>query len=301
MSFESSQQLWLDFLNHHEFLVETCLTQRGIWVMACLCSALVGLSGLLPVIFLKPDAKCKTETDHDEVTSSSTLKFLLSFAVGSLLGDVFLHLLPEAYQRLYGEIRRVEDPNEAMKVMIAGHYHIGVWVIVGLLTFVIVEVIFSIDKAQHKSEISVSGYLNLLANCVDNFSHGLAVGAAFLVSPKVGLLTTVCILLHEIPHEIGDFAILLKSGFSRYDAAKAQFSTASLGMAGAFVALALDSYVAIDSWTSWIIPFTCGGFLNIALVTVLPDLLEANSVHECGRTLGGILLGLLVMNSISFL
>merc|ERR1712145_16052 len=62
--------------------------------------------------------------------------------------------------------------------------------------------------------ISVSGYLNLIANCVDNFSHGLAVGGACLLGPKVGVTTTLCILVHEIPHEIGEFAILIKSGFN---------------------------------------------------------------------------------------
>ena len=76
-----------------------------------------------------------------------------------------------------------------------------------------------------------------MANCVDNFTHGLAVGGSFLVSFRLGALTTFAILIHEIPHEIGDFAILLKSGFNRWDAAKAQLMTAAGGMCGAFVAV----------------------------------------------------------------
>ncbi len=73
-----------------------------------------------------------------------------------------------------------------------------------------------------KIPFQVAGYLNLAANCIDNFAHGLAVGGAFLVSPRAGLVTTGCILCHEIPHEIGDFAILMNSGFSGADAARAQ-------------------------------------------------------------------------------
>lgn len=73
-----------------------------------------------------------------------------------------------------------------------------------------------------KIPFQVAGYLNLAANCIDNFAHGLAVGGAFLVSPRAGLVTTGCILCHEIPHEIGDFAILMNSGFSVADAARAQ-------------------------------------------------------------------------------
>jgi len=62
------------------------------------------------------------------------------------------------------------------------------------------------------SSRQVTGYLNLLANSIDNFTHGLAVAGSFLVSTRVGILTTAAILLHEIPHEVADFAILLRAG-----------------------------------------------------------------------------------------
>lgn len=90
-----------------------------------------------------------------------------------------------------------------------------------------------------------------MANSIDNFTHGLAVGGSFLISLRLGMFTTVAILIHEIPHEIGDFAILLKSGFSRWDAAKGQLLTASGGLCGAIVAVAssggastLGSYIS---------------------------------------------------------
>jgi zinc transporter 13 len=79
-----------------------------------------------------------------------------------------------------------------------------------------------------------------MANSFDNFTHGLAVGGSFLVSFPHGVLTTLAILLHEIPHEVGDFAILLRSGFSRWDAARAQIATASTGVVGALTAVALS-------------------------------------------------------------
>lgn len=79
-----------------------------------------------------------------------------------------------------------------------------------------------------------------MANSFDNFTHGLAVGGSFLVSFPHGVLTTLAILLHEIPHEVGDFAILLRSGFSRWDAARAQIVTASTGVMGALTAVALS-------------------------------------------------------------
>ena len=72
-----------------------------------------------------------------------------------------------------------------------------------------------------------------------------------------------------------------------------------LGILGAFFALALDSYVPVDSITAWIIPFTCGGFLNIAMVTVLPDLLKSKDRSDCFKTLFGIVLGLMAMTTLS--
>ena len=86
---------------------------------------------------------------------------------------------------------------------------------------------------------------------------------SFLASFKMGLITTFAILIHEIPHEVGDFAILLKSGFSRWEAGKAQIWTASVGMLGALAALSLDSVDSLEARTSWILPFSAGGFLNI--------------------------------------
>lgn len=88
------------------------------------------------------------------------------------------------------------------------------------------------DKAKH-----ITGYLNLVANIIDNFTHGLAVGGSFLVSFRLGVLTTFAILIHEIPHEVGDFAILLRSGFNRWDAARAQLLTATGGIFGAMFAV----------------------------------------------------------------
>ena len=142
----------------------------------------------------------------------------------------------------------------------------------------------------------MTGYLNVLANAIDNFSHGLAVAASFLVDVKIGVLTTFAIVLHEVPHEFGDFAILLKSGFSKWEAAKAQLSTASIGLLGATVALTAE---VIDSETDWILkvilPFTAGGFLHISLVSILPDLLREDNPVESLKQVLAVTSGIAVM------
>lgn len=102
--------------------------------------------------------------------------------------------------------------------------------------------------------------------------------------------------MHEIPHEIGDFAILMKSGFSRWDAAKAQLLTATAGLMGALVAIGGSGVTsAMEARTSWIMPFTAGGFLHIALVTVLPDLLQEENPRESIKQFAALLLGISLM------
>ena len=122
----------------------------------------------------------------------------------------------------------------------------------------------------------ISGYLNLVANCTDNFTHGLAIATSYVANPAVGLLTTLAILCHEIPHEIGDFAILLNSGFNLKEAAKAQMCTACGGLVGVVAGLTAEH---LSNASEWLLPFTAGGFLYIALISIIPDLLE-----NCAKT-----------------
>ncbi|XP_008308212.1 zinc transporter ZIP13 isoform X2 [Cynoglossus semilaevis] len=278
-----------------------------VWLLSVVGSVAVGLSGIFPLLVIPTDAGVALKTQ----AGSQKLKQLLSFAIGGLLGDVFLHLLPEAWA-LSG--------SSASKL---NHYMTqGLWVIVGLFAFLLLEKMFPDQDVQEDptpnsdlnfntpcrsnsvsneetlgsitnghqdnswknsksqqhglqkgaAKIKTSGYLNLLANCIDNFMHGLAVAGGFLVSKKVGFLTTFAILLHEIPHEVGDFAILLRAGFDRWSAARMQLLTALVGVLGTCFALCMQS--PKENATAWILSFTSGGFLYIALVNVVPDLLE---------------------------
>lgn len=315
------------------------------WVFSLLGSCLIGLSGILPLAII-PAADDKDKNFKDPAEYKS-LKVLLSFAVGGLLGDVFLHMLPEAWAHDVGN-----PDNDQLN----GHPSLrsGLWVLGGVLIFTIVEKIFSgyanadeenpqpkcveiancilrksggkipegenlkiscsangscdiedvpngcylkeREKRSKEQPRKVAGYLNLMANSIDNFTHGLAVAGSFLVSFRHGVLATFAILLHEIPHEVGDFAILLRSGFSRWDAARAQLLTAGAGLLGALVAIGGSGVTsALEARTSWIMPFTAGGFLHIALVTVLPDLLKEEHPKESVKQLLSLIAGIILM------
>ncbi|CAL8365857.1 unnamed protein product, partial [Arctogadus glacialis] len=196
----------------------------------------------------------------------------------------------------------------------ANHRHmmsVGLWVLGGIVAFLVVEKFVRLVKGGHahshahdspkakesdgeeekeegkdkkttvkkvetpNTEIKVSAYLNLAADFTHNFTDGLAIGASFLVSPAVGTVTTVTILLHEVPHEIGDFAILVQSGCTKKKAMCLQLLTALGAMAGTACSLLAEGVGAAA--TAWILPFTAGGFVYIATVTVLPELLSGRS------------------------
>lgn len=132
-----------------------------------------------------------------------------------------------------------------------------------------------VKKCDASTDIKVSGYLNLAADFIHNFTDGLAMGASFLVGSTVGTVTTLTILLHEVPHEIGDFAILIQSGCTKRKAIFLQLLTALGALAG--TACSLLAQGVGTAATAWILPFTAGGFIYIATVTVLPELLVGRS------------------------
>ncbi|XP_011518771.1 zinc transporter ZIP13 isoform X4 [Homo sapiens] len=260
------------------------------WICSLLGSLMVGLSGVFPLLVIPLEMGTMLRSE----AGAWRLKQLLSFALGGLLGNVFLHLLPEAWAYTCSASPGGEGQS------LQQQQQLGLWVIAGILTFLALEKMFLDSKEEGTSQ--VSGYLNLLANTIDNFTHGLAVAASFLVSKKIGLLTTMAILLHEIPHEVGDFAILLRAGFDRWSAAKLQLSTALGGLLGAGFAICTQSpkgvvgcSPAAEETAAWVLPFTSGGFLYIALVNVLPDLLEEEDPWRSLQQLLLLCAGIVVM------
>uniref|UniRef100_A0A8D0L355 Zinc transporter ZIP13 n=1 Tax=Sphenodon punctatus TaxID=8508 RepID=A0A8D0L355_SPHPU len=303
------------------------------WICSLIGSIIVGLSGVLPLLIIPLETGAALRSE----AGSHRLKQLLSFAIGGLLGNVFLHLLPEAWA--YNCSATTDGQRFQQQKLL------GLWVIIGLLTFLSLEKMFPDSEKQEWSSLSndskapargvpngssfsteevaspiqrvaadgtqcngsslhscppdkrikISGYLNLLANTIDNFTHGLAVAASFLVSRKVGFLTTTAILLHEIPHEVGDFAILLRAGFDRRSAAKMQLSTALGGILGACFAICAQSPKGTGETVAWILPFTSGGFLYIALVNVVPDLLEEKDPWNSLQQVVLLCIGITVM------
>jgi len=149
------------------------------------------------------------------------------------------------------------------------------------------------ESSDDSEEIKVAGFLNLAADMFHNFTDGLAVGASYLAGDSIGVITTITILFHEIPHEIGDFAILIQSGVPRGKAIALQALTAVGAVTGCALSLLLGG--ATEAASSLTLPFTAGGFIYIATVSVIPELLEGSSLKQTFMEVVAMLVGVGMM------
>lgn len=264
----------------------------------------------------------------------SSLNVLVSFAVGGLLGDVFLHLIPHTFQ---------EGLEESLKLggdhLVKRNICLGVAIFAGVSLFYVIDKVMRIlsGNAKHShahghtheptpeistaapakdsglkqrkkgarpeklvapepvapKEVKHSAYLNLVADFSHNFTDGLAIAASFYISKSIGITTTLAVFFHEIPHEIGDFAILLQAGFSRASAMYSQFFTAIGAFLGTAAGVAIQEALSHSTGkasdpsklsgllshlpiapSDLVLPITAGGFLYIATSSVIPELLE---------------------------
>jgi len=120
----------------------------------------------------------------------------------------------------------------------------------------------------------------------------MAIAASFMISQRVGISTTIAVFFHEIPHEIGDFALLIKFGYSRKRAVLAQFITAFGAVMGTLAVLWFGN---VDSFSEYILPFTAGGFIYIATVDVIPELLLNTTVWQTIKEMIAISFGIAIM------
>ncbi|PWY69314.1 ZIP zinc transporter [Aspergillus eucalypticola CBS 122712] len=149
------------------------------------------------------------------------------------------------------------------------------------------------DEKEINPSVKLGGYLNLIADFTHNITDGLAMSSSFYASPTIGATTTVAVFFHEIPHEVGDFALLIQSGFSKRKAMGAQFITAIGAFLGTFIGIAVQELGGNSStttitdnslpsgllgtsltWGDMLLPFTAGTFLYVGTVSVIPELLE---------------------------
>jgi len=212
--------------------------------------------------------------------------FLVSFAVGALFGDAFIHLLPESYERL------------GMGLATA------LYVVFGLMIFFILEKFIrwrhchcSLSHSHHHPVAT----LNLVGDSVHNLIDGMLIASSFIAGPAVGFATTIAVVLHEIPQEFGDFGVLIHSGLSVKRALFFNFITALTSIIGAVIVLVCGAY--FEKFTVVLLPITAGGFLYIAGSDLIPELHQGCDlkISEAVKQLVAIILGVAVMAALTFL
>jgi len=182
------------------------------------------------------------------------LIYLVSLAAGSLMGGAFLHLIPEAFSE--GDLR-----NSSMLVL-------G-----GILIFFILEKVISwrhCHKVACEDHPHPFSYMILIGDFVHNFVDGLVIAVSYLVSIHLGIATTLAVILHEIPQEIGDFGSLVYGGFSIKKALFYNFLSAFSAILGAILILVLSFNP--ESLMSILLPLAGGGFIYIAGSDLIPEL-----------------------------
>lgn len=210
--------------------------------------------------------------------------FLVSFATGGLLGDTFLHLLPETVERQGLELSA------------------SLSVLLGIIFFFILEKYISwrhchvLTSPKHPHPVV---FMNLVGDGVHNFIDGTLIAASFLVSIPLGLSTSLAIMFHEIPQELGEFGILVHGGFSPKKALFFNFLSGLIALAGAVFVLLIG--VRFKSLLENLIPFTAGGFIYVAGSDLIPELHKEVEVRKSFVQLLGIIMGIGIMLFFTFL
>lgn len=188
-------------------------------------------------------------------TISGVITVSLALSSGVLLGSVFLDLLPES-------VELVGEPAFFFALF-------------GMVTFFALEKLLSWHhhiEGNHRGEEKPVAYLTLLGDGIHNFVDGVIIAAGFLTSVPLGLMTTIGVVAHEIPHELSDFIILLHGGFSPGKALLLNFLSAATAFLGALAVLFLaEGVVGLERY---LVPFAAGNFLYIAASDLIPELLR---------------------------
>jgi len=183
------------------------------------------------------------------------LVYLVSFSAGALLGDVFIHLLPEV----------IEKTGFSLNISLYILFGIG-------FSFIIEKVVHwrHCHMPITKDHVHPFAIMNLVGDVIHNFMDGIIIAASYLISIPIGIATTLAVLFHEIPQEISDFGVLLHGGFTKIKALLYNFLTALTAILGAIIALLLASQ--IENLTDFLIPFAAGTFIYIAGSDLIPEL-----------------------------
>jgi zinc and cadmium transporter len=187
---------------------------------------------------------------------------LVSYAIGALLGAAFLGVIPEAFQK--------GEPHRVAGTILAGIF--GFFLLEKLLLWrhCHTENCEVHDQHQHQQDHGRSGALIIVGDTVHNFVDGVLIAAAFLQSTELGILTAIAIVAHEIPQEVGDFLILLHSGYSKARALAMNLVSSAATMVGGV--LGYFALQVVSGWESTLLGVVAASMIYVAVADLIPGL-----------------------------
>ena len=213
----------------------------------------------------------------EEQKIRSILLYFVSFSAGGLFADAFIHLIPEAAEK-----------GLELKV--------PMYILSGIIASFILEKLIQWrhchipTSEEHPHPFA---YMNLFGDGVHNFIDGVVVAGSYIASFPVGMATTLAVVFHEIPQEIGDYGVLLHGGFTKNKALLFNFLTALMAVFGALLALALSVY--IENFTIFLLSFAAGEFIYIAGSDLVPELHKETKPSKSTLQLIAFIFGVLVL------
>ncbi len=204
-------------------------------ILATFLNSLTGLLGIFSVFFSSKNVKDFSRS-------------LVAFAAGAMIGAAFLHLIPEAIE--------------------LNHEMGGELIIVGFIAFFFLERLIHMRHCHDgKCDRSPVSFLVIIGDGIHNIIDGLVIASSFLIDPLLGWTTTLAILAHEVPQEIGNFGILIHHGFSKTRAIFWTFISQTTCILGGIIGFFLGG-----SFSKYLLPIAAGGFVYIAAVDLIPEL-----------------------------
>jgi len=217
----------------------------------------------------------------------SGMYLFIGLAAGALLGDAFIHLIPEAFSA------GIEGVTFSVAIL------------AGILTFFILEkyLRWHHEQSDHTEckpgemcyveKTKPLGTLIIVGDGVHNFVDGAIIAASYAVSIPLGVATTIAVFLHEVPQEISDFALLLHSGFTKVRALFWNLASALVAFLGVFAFLTIGERVEMVEPIA--VAFTAGGFIYIAASNLVPELHGTKHPGKSAVEFAAIIVGMAVM------
>ncbi len=207
---------------------------------------------------------------------SKILLSLVSLSAGTMLGAAFLHLLPES-------------------IAVLGNIVPFRLTLVSFLGFFILERYLHWHHCHNDDQehVHTVGVVNLIGASIHNFIDGVLIAASFATNRELGIISTFAIALHELPHELGDFGVLVHSGFSTKKAVFWNIMVSLTAITGGI--LGFFASHDINTFASYLVPVAAGGFIYISATDLIPELKNENSSKRTLSMIGSFILGIFLM------